>query len=122
MKIFISHSSGYDYEGKLYTPLEKSSLVKNHEIVLPHKGKVINTKEVIANSDLVIAEVSMPTTGQGIELGWADYSGTPILCIYEKGARISSALKFITQHFIEYVDAGDMVSKIADFLEGFHGV
>ena len=30
------------------------------------------SKEVIRTSDLVIADISYPSTGVGIELGWAD--------------------------------------------------
>lgn len=119
MKIYISHSSKFDYIGKIYNPIENSKLVQSNIFFLPHeeKNKVINTKDVISNCDLVIAEVSLPATGQGIELGWADYAKTPILCIYEKEAKISSSLKFITNNFIEYEDSDDMIEKISDFIE-----
>lgn len=58
----------------------------------------------------------MPATGQGIELGWADYAKTPILCIYKKGTDISSSLKFITNQFIEYESVEDMIKEISDFI------
>lgn len=85
---------------------------------LPHEeqNKIANTKEIISNSDLVIAEVTLTSTGQGIELGWADYSKTPILCIYEKRTQISSSLKFITDQFLEYENTEDMIKKISNFL------
>lgn len=119
MKIYISHSSKYDYINKIYNPIKNSDLINSNTFFLPHedKNKMINTKEIISNYDLVIAEVSLPATGQGIELGWADYAKTPILCIYEKYAKISSSLKFITNHFIEYEDTNDMISKISDFIK-----
>ena len=91
MKIYISHSSKYDYISKIYNPIKSSDLIQSNTFFLPHEDKVLNTKEIISNSDLVIAEVSLPATGQGIELGWADYAKEPILCIYEKGTEISSA-------------------------------
>ena len=119
MKIYISHSSKYDYINKIYNPIKNSDLINSNTFFLPHedKNKMINTKEIISNYDLVIVEVSLPATGQGIELGWADYAKTPILCIYEKCAKISSSLKFITNHFIEYEDTNDMISKIGDFIK-----
>lgn len=118
MNIYISHSSKYDYINKIYEPIKKSDLFKEHKFFLPHenKNKIINTKEIISNCDLVIAEVSLPTTGQGIELGWADYAKTPILCIYEKGVNISSSLNFITNKFIEYENIEDMVVNISDYI------
>ena len=101
MKIYISHASKFDYINRLYNPIKESQIFKEHEFILPHDGDmVINTKEIISNSDLLIAETSLQTTGQGIELGWADYANIPIICIYEKGAEISSALKFITDDII----------------------
>ena len=84
----------------------------------PHdKNKeLINTKDIIGSYDLVIAEVSLPTTGQGIELGRADYSNTPILFIYEKGKEISSSLKFITDEFIEYENKEDMIKQLQNYI------
>lgn len=119
MKIYISHSSKYDYINKIYNPIKNSELVKTNTFFLPHedKSKIVNTKDIISNYDLVIAEVSLPATGQGIELGWADYAKTPILCIYKKGTDISSSLKFITKQFIEYENIEDMMKKISDFIK-----
>ena len=113
LKIYISHASKFDYINKLYNPIKESNLFNEHEFILPHDGdNVINTKEIISKSDLLIAETSIQTTGQGIELGWADFSNVPITCIYEKGAKISSSLKFITNDLIEYENVDDMIQKI----------
>ena len=117
MNIFISHSKKYDYINKIYNPIKNSNLVKSNNFFFPHdNNKTINTKEIISNSDLAIAEVSLPGTGQGIELGWADYATTPILCIYEKGLKINSSLKFITNNFIGYENTDDMIKKINNFV------
>ena len=117
MNIYISHSSNFDYINNLYNPIKNSNLVKSNSFFFPHdSNKTTNTKEIISNSDLVIAEVSLPTTGQGIELGWADYASTPILCIYEKGSEISSSLRFIANSIIEYENEEDMISKIETFI------
>ena len=119
MKIYISHSSKYDYKNKIYDPIKNSNLAQLNTFFLPHedKNKIVNTRNIISNYDLVIAEVSLPTTGQGIELGWADYAKIPIVCIYEKGTEISSSLKFITNNFIEYENINDMIDKISNFIE-----
>lgn len=116
MKVYISHSSEYDYINKIYNPIKNSNLNEKNNFVLPHESKITNTKDAIANSDLLIAEVSASSTGQGIELGWANYANTPILCIYEKGSKISSSLKFITNEFIEYENCEDMIEKIKAFI------
>ena len=119
MKIYISDSSKYDYKNKIYNPIKQSNLVRENTLFFPHDdgNKIVNTKEIIANYDLVIAEVTLPATGQGIELGWADYAKTPILCLYEKGAKISSSLKFITKDLIEYENDIDMINQISKYIQ-----
>jgi len=117
MKIYISHSSNYDYLNELYLPLKKSKICKNNEVFFPHDKEPINTKSVIGSFDLIIADVSFPTTGQGIELGWASYCDVPILCIYKNGAKISSSLKFIAKEFIEYTNTTDMTQQVESFIE-----
>jgi len=118
MKIYLSHSSNYDYENDLYIPLKLSVIVKEHEVFFPHDKVNLNTnsKALIEHGDLLIAEVSEPSTGQGIELGWANGASKPIVCIYKTGSKISSSLKFIANQFIEYEDSDDMVSKLHDYL------
>lgn len=118
MKIFVAHSSNYDFRNELYVPLRKSSLDDKHKIALPQeKGKEVITKDIIKNQDLVIAEVSHASTGQGIELGWANIYNVPIVCVYKKGSRPSNSLKFITDNFVEYNDPEDLVEKIEKFIK-----
>lgn len=116
MKVYVSHASCFDFRAKLYEPI-KREFASSHTIILPHEAESdFNSKATIQTSDLVIAEVSYPSTGQGIELGWADASGVPILCIYWAGSQVSSALKFVTDSFIAYDTAEDMVDKLRQWL------
>lgn len=116
MKIFISHSTKCDYVNEIYKPIKESSLYSLNEFYLPHDGTVINTKEVIKNSDLFIAECSDSSTGQGIEIGWADSFGIPILCIYKAGSSISSSLKFITNNILSYNSLDEFLECISNFI------
>ena len=118
MKIYLSHSSNFDYETELYAPLKASQVAKKHQIFFPHdpENNGQKSKDIIRTSDLVIAEVSYPATGEGIELGWADAYETPILCLYSSGSKISSSLKFISKDFIEYAGQADMLRKLEDWL------
>ncbi len=113
MKIFVSHSKDFDYDNELYKPIRSSSLNSEHEFFLPHEEeRKINTQDIIKGSDLILAEVSLPATGQGIELGWANILNVPILCISKEGTSISRSLKYITDNFIVYTDSADMLNKI----------
>ncbi len=116
-RIYVSHASSFDYQTDLYEPLTKE-FEPAFELFLPHSSgnEVIKTRDVIRQSDYLIAEVSRPSTGQGIELGWADISGVKIVCIYKVDSDISGSLKFITKDLIEYSDKEDMIAKLGKVL------
>lgn len=116
MKIYITHSRNFDYKEELYKPLKDSHLARLHSFIFPHdnSNKPYNSKDIILNKkcDLVLAEVSYPSTGQGIELGWANINTIPIVCIYKKGAKYSHSLGVVCSTFIEYTNSDDMVKKL----------
>ncbi|MDD2823079.1 MAG: hypothetical protein PHQ59_03265 [Candidatus Daviesbacteria bacterium] len=118
MKIYVTHSSGFDYQKELYQPLRKSKLNNLHEITLPHEFflEQFNSKEYLKECDLVLAEVSYPSEGQKIELGWASSYKVPIICIYKKGKKISDTLKTASNVFIEYESSEDMIQKLTESL------
>ena len=121
MKLFICHSGDFDYVTKLYEPLRASLELREHELYLPHEGgKQVKTKDVIESSDLVIAEISYPSTGQGIELGWADAAGIPIIAIYQANSDYSRSVKYIAVQMIEYRDIDEMVRNIAGAINSHH--
>jgi len=112
MKIYFAHSTQFDYKKEFYEPLKNSSLARAHELIFPHEDDVfMDTKEIIATSDLVVAEVSYPSTGLGIELGWADSIGIPVLAVYKSGAAVSRSLTVITHDVISY-DSGDKLIEL----------
>ncbi len=129
MKIFVTHSSdtfanvgifsgGFNFKDELYEPLKNSDLNIKHEIILPQKnGYELITKEIINECDLIVAEVSFPSTGQGIELGWANVFKIPIVCIYKDDCKYSNSLTKITNNFISYKDENEMILKLSDYIK-----
>lgn len=113
MKIYVTHSRNFDFKNDLYSPLRNSELSSKYEIFLPYETEgFINSKELIKKSDLVVAEVSYPSTGEGIELGWANNTNVPIICIYKEGSKLSNSLKAVSETFIAYSDTNDMIRKL----------
>ena len=122
MKIYIGHSSDFDYVGELYTPIRQSSLNNEHDFILPHEKSdtPYSSKEFFENNcDIFIAEVSYPSTGLGIELGWADYCSTNTICIYKQGAKVTGALNAIDTELVEYIDSDDMINKIGEIIKKY---
>jgi hypothetical protein len=118
MNIYVAHSTSFNFKEELYAPLRASELNSSHTIVLPHEesSAQFNSKEYLKTCDAVIAEVSYPSTGEGIELGWANLYGVPIIAIYKEGTKPSGALKAVTDTLIEYADAADMIQHLSKCL------
>lgn len=114
MKIYIAHSREFDYQTELYQPIRHSSGLPQSEIILPHEPGYENhqDRDFYKTLDIMIAEVSCQATGLGIELGWAKDDGTPIICVYKKGAKISGSLKAVTDQFYEYHDDAELIKII----------
>lgn len=113
---YVTHSSGFDYKSELYTPLKESKLWGKHRIVLPHDEQASpqDSADWIEQADVVLAEVSHPSTGQGIELGWANKAGKMIVGFYKRDSKPSSSLKYVTSKMFEYQDADDLVKKLEE--------
>lgn len=118
MKIYVVHSKSYDYENELYKVLRCSDLNNQHQIILPHETSdtLFDSKSFLDGCDLVIAEVSYPKIGIGIELGWANLKNVKIICIYKKDFELSGSLKAVSKDFIEYESGDDLISKLSAIL------
>lgn len=120
MKIFVAHATKSDFKEELYKPIRESELNKKHDFILPQEnGKEVITREIIQSCDLVLAEVSHPSTGQGIELGWANIFNVPIICLYKDGATPSNSLSFISNKMLMYTSPENMIEDIIGVLKSY---
>lgn len=116
-KWFISHPSG----GPQHTPLFYQTVrdyaaqqAGDIELKFPHKEEadIAKTKEDIESADLVLAEVSIASTGSGIELGWANAAGKPIVAFYQGVEEASPAIKFVTRSIHSYITAEHIIAVL----------
>ena len=120
MRLFIAHSSDFDFKNKLYAPLRESVLNSEHEISLPQEGeKEEITREMIKECDALIADVSKPSLGAGIEMGWANAFNVPIIAMSEKGSHVSFSINNVVQEHIVYENPDDMIEKLTASLQKF---
>lgn len=114
MRIYIAHSREFDFKNELYVPIRTDEELKGYEIILPHEisNGSSNTRDFYKNIDLIIAECSYPSTGLGIELGWAFDDNTTVYCIHKKGIKLSGSIYAITQNIFEYKDKNEMLEII----------
>lgn len=118
LKIYVGHATNFDFQNQLYLPLKASELAEKHTFIFPHDQGLTPrpTKDGISSCDLFIAEVSYPSTGLGIELGWANVHSRPILCIYQKGSQPSESVKIVTNDFVEYDGSNDLLKQVSEFI------
>ncbi len=122
-QIYLGHSPGFDYKKELYEPIRESKLNSDYEVLLPYEklDDPVESKEAIKNCKAMIAEVSYPSTGLGIEIGWADFYNKQIIFIYKKGCKVSRSLKVISSNFIEYESTGELLDELEKLLDSiFH--
>lgn len=114
MKIYISHSTNFNFKEDLYQLIRKEDFHKN--FIFPHEksNKKYPAKKLFSSKkcNLILAEISFPSTGQGIELGWANMYKIPIICFYKKGYNYSRSLKEISKKIIQYNDSKDLLKKL----------
>jgi hypothetical protein len=120
MNIYMIHSRNFDFQKDLYNPIKISPLSKKHSFIFPHDGndELFSSKEFFRKDcDLVIAEVSYPATGLGIELGWANMLNIPIVCILKKDSKITNSLKSVSNHFLEYSNSEELLVRIEEAIQ-----
>ncbi len=114
MKIYIAHSKKLNYKENLYYPIRADKKLQEYEILLPHEetAESNNLREFYKELSVMIAEVSYPGTGMGIELGWAYDDGVPIYCIYKQGTKLSRSLEQLNPQFMEYTTEEELLDVI----------
>lgn len=124
MEIYVGHSSNIDYESGLYQPLKGSELDDKHNLVFPHEDseELFDSKTFLREEcDLMIAEVSEPSTGLGIELGWADLYDVPVICIHREDSDPSGSLSAVTDTVVSYRETEDLVETVAELTDKIRG-
>ncbi len=116
MKIYIAHTKSADYLRLLYQPLKDSELAQRHTLIFPHElwATPFDSRAMFfgRGCDLVIAEVSYRSTSLGIELGWANALGMPIICVHLLRTLSSSSLGAISKDIIEYTWPETLIEKL----------
>lgn len=90
------------------------------EYLATEPGTYEQDVEWIRSSDVVVAEVSVPSLGVGYEIAYAEARSIPIICLYRQSSakRLSSMIagnKAVST--IYYKNFGDLYHQLADFLK-----
>ena len=118
-KIYLAHSRDprFDYQRDFYLPFIKN--FRDIEIIVPHDNYAessFNSKLVIATCDFLIAEVSYPSTGLGMELAWAEAANIPVLCLYKNDTLPSSSVFNLCNDVNRYHAPLDYINTVKNWL------
>ena len=116
MRIYVAHTKFDGFFDKLYKPLMTSELHRWHSLIFPHELSSVSfdSRAMFFGRDchLVIAEVTHRSTSLGIELGWANALGMPIICVHLLRTLSSSSLGAISKDIIEYTWPETLIEKL----------
>jgi len=108
MKIYFACSitGGREYEEN-YQAITRFLLDAGHEVPTAHlaESNILEVEQVVTpsdvyardvdwilTSDMLIAEVSVPSHGVGYEIGFALNAGKPVLCLHDAGRKVSKMI------------------------------
>lgn len=117
-RVYVGHSSSFDFKGELYAVLRDSSLSERFTFVFPHETSSgpVQTQKILPSCSFMLAEASYPSTGLGIELGFAFALGVPIIFLVRKGSSVSSSLKVVSDIFVFYEGKADLCDALSSVL------
>jgi len=138
MNIYFACSitGGREFES-VYQAIVEALVQGGHQVPTAHLAEsgigtveaVIDPQEVytrdvawIHGSDVLIAEVSVPSHGVGYEIGFALGLGKPVLTLYQQDRKVSKMISGNPDVLLQvksYHDPAEAVHMILDFLSVF---
>lgn len=104
--VYLAHSSKFDFKNKLYEPIKRSKIGNLYDFIylMDNPGNLPNTKEMIQTCQAVIGEISYPSIGAGIEIGWADAFDIPLILIHNHSYNPPEYYKTFSSYLLKYDD------------------
>lgn len=120
LKIYFIHSSKLDYKNLIYRHLISSQVCLLHKLMLPYtkeyQGKYV--KKLIAEADIIIAEVSQPNFGLKYELKLLLDLKKPIKYISLDNEIPKKLTKYVSE--IEYItEEKSYIQIIEEFIKTY---
>jgi hypothetical protein len=122
-QIYVAYSSSLNLGGGSLNSFlnEWSDLFHPRYDFLGYKNSKLSSHELISNSEFIVAEVSYPSMGVGIECGWADQMGKTIYAFHDVDKQMPLAVTHLKNiNLIQYSAAYQIAEKLAEAL-GING-
>jgi hypothetical protein len=111
LKVYVATSPGVDFRTELYGPL-RAGLGDMAELFCRNANAAdpAFTRAWVQDADVLVVDISGASTEVGIELGWADAFGVPIVAIVRAGEKWSPAAARLSTHgVLTYSEVDELV-------------
>lgn len=118
MKIYVGHSKSLAFKKDLYPVFHELGKELGHTFILPHENsdKAYPSKTILPTCDLMIADVSLPALGLGIEIGWANMMEVPIVFIHQKENEFSKSIQEVSTTILSYESPVELRQIVKELL------
>lgn len=128
-KIFLAAPFTFNFESGFLDDVEELLINLGHSVTVPHdfarddvtdeelREKVKNDLYMVESSDILLAEVTNPSHGVGMEILHANKLGKRIILLTRSGTKISSMVRVHGHEIIEYSNFEDLKQKLGNCLQ-----
>ncbi|MDD4705625.1 MAG: hypothetical protein PHS24_00215 [Bacilli bacterium] len=123
LKVYFVHSSKLDYKNLIYRLVITSPVCINHELMLPYTKEYQTkyVKELMAEADIIIAEVSNPNLGLIYELKLLSKINKPIKYLSLTNEIPDNVKKYVLE--IEYItEDKSYIQIIENFIKQYSDI
>lgn len=129
-KIFIAAPLTYNFDTGFVESIREWIRDFGYQPIVPHDFASVTpegdqmTKEISSNfvlldgSDIILADVTKPSHGVGMEILHAHNAGKKVILIAKQGTLISAMARAFAHNIVEYEDADDLRIKLSGLLNG----
>ena len=124
LSIYFIHSSKCDFNNLIYLPVLRSNVLSHHTLMFPRseENKDKYFKDMIANCDVIVVELTDPDIGFNMELKEALISRKPILALAQKAVGYDPKYQKLLKNIIAYNNEEDFRYYVETFAETYKGV
>ena len=87
------------------------------EVGLGNADLMVRSLELAEGCQAVVVDLGHPPEAAGVEAGWAQAKGLPVVVATPEGRRIPRPLRGLATMEVYYVDPGDIVARVKEALE-----
>lgn len=112
MRLYLAYPRTFALATELENFLKNSNF--GVEIIFPHEKhkQMMTPKDLLRDSDMMVAEVSDPALGVGIEMGFASAFDVPVYCFFRKGVVPSPSLPLVADEVMMYANKEELFHRL----------